>query len=357
MVIDFKRNKILLLFIGLVGGFSSCSRESSLGDEPNQEEEQVSVSFLAKATSADTPDDDLDNLIFRRNAQGEVVLCPSSSSLWVFNGQSYEKKQHLQVGSYHFAFTKGLQRTDSEIKGQEGNNCFLVENFDFHKDLTSYKIIHPNDGEYLKYPVTDLFLDASSDSVNKINDLATDSKLKYSRTLVHAQGRLDLLFCRTDASIYSAEPFNRISSIQLDFSGINSNCCLGTQEYSVPRKLALNYRSEELTAFNLEDYKSEFQDVESSVLEKMEGWTEQNSRIIKTKFFPSGNFDLKLTVTYVNGVVKSYDLNSLNVARNRATLILVYVKNEQMVISPDLSVVDKPLDFLTEAVGEDGFWN
>ena len=357
MVVDFRKNKILFLFLCLVGGLSSCSQENSCRVDSAQEEKQVTVSFWAKASSADAPDYDLDNLIFRRNSQGEVVLCPSSSSLWVFNGQTYEKKQHLQVGYYHFAFTKGLQRAESETQGHEGENCFLVENFDLHNDLTSYEIIHPNDGEYLKYPVTDLFLDATSDSVNKINDLATDSKLKYSRTLLHAQGRLDLLFCRTDANVYSAEPFNRISSIQLDFSGINSICCLGTQECSEPRKLTLNCRSEELPSFNIDDYKSEFQDVESSVLEKLEGWTEQNSRIIKTKFFPSGNFDLKLTVTYVNGVVKSYDLNSLNVARNRATLILVHVKNEQMVISPDLSVVDKPLDFLTEAVGEDGFWN
>lgn len=357
MVVDFRRNKILLLFVCLVGGLSSCSREDASVVGPIQEEEQVSVSFLAKTSSADTPDYDLDNLIFRRNVQGEVVLCPSSSSSWVFNGQTYEKKQHLQVGDYHFAFTKGLKRVASETQGHEGENCFLVENSDLQKDLTAYQIVHPNDGEFLKYPVTDLFLDASPDSVNKINDLSAESKLKYSRTLLHAQGRLDLLFCRTDENVYSAEPFNRISTIQLDFSGINSNCCLSTQECLVPRKLTLNYRSGELMPFSLEDYKAEFHDIEPSVLEKMEGWTEQNSRIVKTKFFPSGNFNLKLTVTYVNGVVKSYDLNSLNVARNRATLILVYVKNEQMVISPDLSVVDKPLDFLTEATGEDGFWN
>lgn len=345
---------------------ASCSDEAFQGEDRSAKE-SVNVSFsslLAEQEDSQGGSDGVSALIFHKEGENQVRLLDSEDENWKQEeGNKYTMSRKLEIGTYHFAFAKGLKRVSSETKGNELNSCFLVDEGGNHK-LTDFAAVHPSDENGLKDCDTPLFLDEDKSKVATEQDLGKISNtISFSTTLIHAQGRLDILFVdakKGDSDelvpLEKGDPLGNIQSVTLNLKDVNSRCVLSTQACVTSLSYSPSISGKDFLPFDIDSYKKEFASGSGFPAEKFAGMTSDNSKLKSFYLFPTQNIVMSMTILYGNGYSRS-EKCTVNIDRNKATVLKVWITNEYVGVNWDLDIIEQPLSFKDAPEGDEGFWN
>ena len=206
-------------------------------------------------------------------------------------------------------------------------------------------------GGKLKDCTADLYLNREDQTEAK----HIQSQQNFQTRLTHAQARLDVVFARQG----SQSPFARIQQVSLELYDVTSSCSLAGEVSQEEKQEKADYTSQTLTAddfapFDVEGYKQEFEQTGQSVRPAQQPG-KRNGRYPEWRFFPTSSVSGKLHVTYQNGYEQEAAFSNVHLEENMATLLVVWVDNEHLVLSPE-GIGSGELSG-TSGQGESGFWN
>lgn len=344
----------IFCLLATTGLLFSCSH----GEAPDEStaSRTVSVSFNTSVPEAAAPAEtsrNLNVLAFRQTGTAnEVEWAPLPDASWSFLGKDkgYQMTCQLATGIYHFTLSQGLSVVDSRETGDAGSQCYWVSDPE-PQQLNAYTLRHPMAGGKLKDCTADLYLNREDQTEAK----HIQSQQNFQTRLTHAQARLDVVFARQG----SQSPFARIQQVSLELYDVTSSCGLAGEVSQEEKQEKADYTSQILTAddfapFDVEGYKQEFEQTDnlSVLLNSLESAT---AGIRKWRFFPTSSVSGKLHVTYQNGYEQEAAFSNVHLEENMATLLVVWVDNEHLVLSPE-GIGSGELSG-TSGQGESGFWN